>query len=299
MAYWGETAALTTAILWSFTSIFFTSAGRRIGSYHLNKIRIPTAAILLGVTLLITEGRLFPAQLSSSATAYLVLSGIIGLTLGDLCLFTAFVIIGTRLTLLIFATSPIIAALIAWPLLGEALGFWAVAGILITISGVVWVVREKGNGAHSFASGKKLLYGILLAMGGAAGQATGLVLAKAGMGATIEPLPATFIRMIAATGAIWLIGLIRRDNLTTIQKLRDRTALLLAIGGSICGPFLGVWMSLVAVRHTSAGIAATIMATVPVLVIPLVIIIYKESVSLRAVLGAIITAGGVAILFLS
>jgi drug/metabolite transporter (DMT)-like permease len=301
MPYAGEFAALGTAVLWSFTSIFFTSAGRRIGPYHLNKFRIPFAAVFLAATLLITTGRLLPAGIQSTSYYYLILSGIIGLSLGDLCLFRAFVLIGTRLTLLIFSVSPIIAAIVAWIMLGEELGFMAIGGIFITILGISWVTVERrpGNGPTGKPDAGPRGLGVILALCAAAGQALGLVLAKAGMGETLDPLPATFIRMVAATVAIWLYGTFMGDTRQTVSKIKDRRAMLLALGGSICGPFLGVWLSLVAVKHTETGIAAAIMGTVPVLVIPLVIIFYRENVSIRAVFGALITAGGVALLFLS
>lgn len=300
MKYTGEFAALTTAVLWSFTSIFFTSAGRRIGSLHLNKFRIPFAAVFLAIMLLITSGRLLPGGISGQSYMYLIVSGIIGLSLGDLCLFSAFISIGTRMTLLVFSVSPIITAVIAWFLIGETLGFYPIVGIVLTISGIAWVTAERQPvNNSSIQSDRKKGFGILMAVCGAAGQAIGLVLAKAGMAGTLDPLPATFIRMIAATGAIWLIGMFRGDNIETLKKARDRRAMLLALGGSICGPFLGVWLSLVAIKYTATGIAAAIMATVPVLVIPLVIFIYHEKVSIRAVLGAVITTAGVALLFLT
>jgi drug/metabolite transporter (DMT)-like permease len=299
MSFIGEFAALATAALWSFTSIFFTLASRRIGSYHVNKFRTPIAAIFLFVMLFLTTGRWWPEGVDDSAYLYLILSGIIGLSLGDLCLFRAFVILGTRLTLLIFAVSPIIATIMAWILLGEQLGVIAIVGILITISGISWVTAERrlDNNSKSIDSGSKSL-GIILALGGAAGQAIGLVLAKAGMGESLAPLPATLIRMVAAAAAIWLFGFFRRDTMKTLHKIKDHKAMFLALGGSICGPFLGVWLSLVAVRYTEAGVAMAIMGTVPVLVIPLVIIFFKEKVSIRALIGAIITAAGVGILFL-
>ena len=234
------------------------------------------------------------------AFSYLALSGIIGLALGDSCLFRAFVIIGTRLTLLIFTVSPIIVAVTAWIVLGEKLGLMAALGIIITLSGVAWVTAERSydNRVNNYADKGSKKFGVLLALGGAAGQAIGLVLAKAGMSEGLEPLPATFIRMITAVAAIWLFSLITGDIKETGRKLKDTRALLLAMGGAICGPFLGVWLSLVAVKYTQAGTAATIMATVPVMVIPVVIVVFKEKVSFRAIFGAIIAAGGVALLFL-
>jgi len=300
MPYLGEFAALGTAILWSFTSIFFTSASRRLGSYYLNKFRIPMAAVFLMGMLLIIDGRILPAGISSTSYYYLIASGIIGLSLGDLCLFSAFLIIGTRLTLLVFAASPIITTIIAWLLLDETLNIYAITGIFITIAGIAWVTAERQkNGNSQNQPSRSRALGVLLALGGATGQAVGLVLAKAGMGDSVDPLPATFIRMVAAAGAIWLFGLFKGDTIKTLKKMSDRRAMLLAIGGAICGPFLGVWLSLVAVRHTATGIAAAIMASVPVLVIPLVIIFYHEKVSLRALIGAVIAVGGVVLLFVA
>ena len=300
MHFAGELAALITAFLWSFTSLFFTSASRRIGSYWLNKIRILFAATLLCLVMLITTGRFLPPDIPFLSYLYLILSGIIGLSIGDTFLFRAYLVISPRLSLLIYSVSPIMTAVIAWFFLGEKLGIPAILGIIITVSGMTWVAVERASrnnntGAHDR---KNLRLGIMLAVGGAAGQAIGLVLAKAGMGNHLDALPATFIRMIAAVLSIWIYGTIRGDLMELKEKFRDHHALLLALGGSITGPFLGVWMSLVAVKLTEAGIAAAIIATVPVMVIPLVIIFYKEKVSPRAIIGAIITAGGVAILFI-
>ncbi len=301
MQFTGELAALATAILWSFTSIFFTLASQRIGSYHLNKVRIPLAVFFLAGMLLLKSGRLLPPDVQNESYYYLIASGIIGLSIGDFFLFSSFVVLGTRLTMLIFASSPILAALMAWMMLGEHLGFLAILGILLTIGGIIWVVSERQPSTQKNQPKirKKLFPGVLLALGAGAGQAAGLVLAKAGMEGNLDPLPATFIRMSAAAIAVWMFGFIRNDNLQTLKKLNTRKTWLFTIGGSICGPFLGVWLSLISVKHTEAGIAAAIMATVPVIVIPLVIFVFKEKVSSRAVIGAFITVAGVAILFLT
>jgi len=303
MPYSGEIAAVATAFLWSFTSLFFTSAGRRIGSYWVNKFRIPVAIVLLGATLFITTGRLLPEDVSSHAYYYLMASGIIGLAIGDTFLFRAFVILGPRITLLIFTTSPIITAIYAWILLGETLNLTAIIGIAVTLTGVAWVTAERRHKqekqvANKYADKGSRTTGVFLALAGAAGQAIGLVLAKAGMNDGLDPLPATFIRMVSAGVIIWLYSLIAGDIKDIGKRYRDGKALLLATGGAICGPFLGVWMSLVAVHNTEAGIAASIIATVPVLVIPLVVLFYKEKVSMRAIIGAIVAIAGVAILFL-
>ena len=63
------------------------------------------------------------------------------------------------------------------------------------------------------------------------------------------------------------------------------------------GPFLGVWLSLVAVSMIPTGIAATLNATTPILIIPVVIAYYREKVSYRALVGAVLAVGGMALLF--
>lgn len=288
-----------TAVLWSFTSLFFTSAGRLIGSRWVNRIRIPMAVVLLGVLHFVISGHLWPSGVNSEAYLYLAASGVIGLTLGDSFLFKALVIMGPRRTLVVFATWPIFALLTAWVTLGETLGIMALTGITLTIAGVIWVTAERQfetNQVKYAESGSPRL-GVCLAILAAAGQAIGLVLAKAGMGDSIAPLPATLIRMVAAAVAVWILALFGNDLKNIASVFKNRKALLFTMGGAVCGPFMGVWMSLTAVKYTATGIASAIMSITPILVIPLIVIFYKEKVSLRAVLGAVLAVAGVVMLF--
>jgi len=96
-----------------------------------------------------------------------------------------------------------------------------------------------------------------------------------------------------------VIGVVRGQIPATIRATRHREAMLFTLGGTIVGPFLGIWMSLVAVSLIEAGVAATLNSMVPVFVIPLVIFFKKEHVSKRAIFGSILAVGGVALLFLN
>lgn len=297
MIYLGELAALATASCWSVGSMFFDAAGRRIGPIHMNKVRIVQAAILLSIALWIVTGRFIPIDIPLSHLFWLSLSGLIGLVLGDACFFTSLVILGPRRATLLMSAAPVITALFAWPILGEVLSLTAIAGIGIATVGIVWVSSEK-RGAVRIARSGSLVAGALWGLGGAAGQAIGLVLAKLGMGQEISALEGTFCRMIAAAAIIWLFTLISGRLTATLRALKNWRGLAFSMGGAFVGPFLGVWMSLVAVKHTEAGIAATIMAAVPVLIIPLEIAVHHERPTVRAGLGALITVGGIGVLFL-
>ncbi len=309
MLYIGETAALATAVLWALTSIFFAEAGKRIGSFRVNSIRLLMAVGMYCIVLGLTRGHLLPPDLNREQFMWLALSGLVGLVFGDGCGFKALVMIGPRLTTLMYAGAPVLATVIAWIFLGEHLGVWAVVGIAVTISGISWVVlerRHKRNGPNdlgrSHPDAGSLRWGVLLGMGAALGQAAGLVMAKQGMlhaGGVVEPLEASLVRMMVALVAIWLLAALRGELAYTLAALKDGRALAFCGAGAVVGPFLGVWMSLVALKYIATGIAATLNSMTPVAIIPLVIRYYKEKVTLRAALGAVVAVGGVAILFLS
>jgi drug/metabolite transporter (DMT)-like permease len=166
----------------------------------------------------------------------------------------------------------------------------------LTLAGVIWVVRER-QPASTIPRGHRIR-GILGGVLGASGQALGLVLSKLGMAEVIDPLPATAVRMGAATIGVWILAYTtgRRAGLGVL--IRHPEARLATLAATLVGPVIGVWLSLVAVRHTHAGIAATLMALTPILVVPMVILIHRERVSPRAGIGALISVAGVALLFL-
>lgn len=298
LLFWGELAALGTAFCWTLASIVFTRAGRQIGAFNLNKLRIPIAALCLTGALALTATVSHIGRLQVSDSLWLAVSGVIGLVLGDSCYFRALVILGPRRATLLMSSAPVLAALLAWTYLNEGLGWVAWAGILTTLAGICWVTAERDSQNNEYPHGSRML-GVLLGLGGAAGQAIGLVIARRVMVASdVTPLAGTWVRMIAAAVTIWSYALLRGQARSTLLLLRQLSIARVVIAGAILGPFLGVWLSLIAVKYVEAGIAATIMATVPVLVLPLVVLIYREKVSPRAVLGALVAVGGVAMLFL-
>jgi drug/metabolite transporter (DMT)-like permease len=198
--------------------------------------------------------------------------------------------------MLIMALVPPIAAVLGWIWLGERLGAMDIAGMAVTLAGVAWVVLERrppdAGEPHARSGGA-----IALAVLGAVGQAVGLVLSKLGMGA-YDPFAATQVRVIAGVAGFALIFFAVRWWPKVAAAVRDRTGMGLAALGALLGPFLGVSLSLVAIQRTQTGVAATIMSTVPVLIIPAVIVVHREAVSPRAVLGALLAVVGVAILWL-
>ncbi|MBN2413559.1 DMT family transporter [candidate division KSB1 bacterium] len=295
MNYIGEIAALTGAFFWGICAIMFETAGKRIGTYATNLIRIILACLFLCFTLFLTTGQFFPVDASRNNFLWLGISGIIGLVIGDGALFKSLVILGSRRATLILSLAPPITVVIAWFFLGEKLGLLAIAGIIITVWGIFWVVNEKNV---SEATNGSKLKGIIYGLIGALGQAVGLVFAKQGLSDDILPLAATILRMAPSALVLGVMGLVSGNGTRIINALKNNRALLATLGGAIFGPFLGVWLSVVAVKHTETGIASTLLATVPILILPMVIIVHKTRPSFRAVVGSFIAVFGIALLFL-
>ncbi|MEA1878954.1 MAG: DMT family transporter [Bacteroidota bacterium] len=293
-AHIGEFAALATAALWTVTALAFEQASKRVGSLAVNLIRLFLALILYCIFNLFRGDPVFPQGVSQYSWFWLSLSALIGFVFGDYCLFQAYSRIGSRVASLMMALAPPLAAIFGWMILGESFSLLNSAGMALTLLGIVIVIMDR--------PGKKIivrysLTGILFGLGGAVGQAIGLVFSKLGM-VDLDPFVASQIRVIAGlTGFIILFTIFNRWH-----KLKPAFGSMRNIGfisiGAFFGPFLGVSFSLLSVKHTSTGTASTIMAIVPVLIIPPAILLLKEKVSLKEVAGAFIAVSGVALFFL-
>lgn len=306
MEFIGESAALTTALCWAFTSLFFSEAGKMIGSFKVNNIRLVMAVSIYVIVLLLYKGSLIPDMLTFDHVLWLGLSGIVGLVIGDGAGFKAMVMIGPRLTSLLYSLAPVIASIIAWLFLGESLDMLDMLGISLTMGGIGWVVSERKYNNNNLGANHpdrgSLRRGVMLGVIAAFGQATGLVLAKHAMmnvGDEVPPMEASFIRMLVSLVSIWILAAFRGQLRETLSAVKNKKAMGYALGGAIFGPFMGVWMSLVAVKYIAAGIAATLNSTTPIWLLPLTRIIHKEKLSLRIVTGTVVAIGGVALLMLS
>ena len=298
MQLFGELAALTTAICWSFGTILFGYAGRRVGSFTINTIRITLAALLLAVGNLLIEGQILPAAYTYHQLLILAISGVIGLTIGDGCYFKSLVILGPRISSLLTASAPIFAVVIAWIFVGQQMSLLDLLGIVLTLAGISWVILERNSNSFGAQPGGSKLLGYLLGIGGSLAQAIALTMAKVGMGDNIPPLNASFVRMVSATVAIWIIVSVTGRHSNIRRALWDGKAMAAIGTAAVIGPFFGIWLSLLSVQYTKIGIAATLMATTPLFIIPMVMIIHKERPSLRAIIGKVTTVSGVVILFL-
>lgn len=310
MQYLGEIIAIVVAFSWTFTALFFEYAGKRLGSIQLNLIRLVFGMLMLGTTLFCISGHFFPVGADAKTWLWMSLSGLVGFVFGDFCLFYSYILISSRFSQLIMTLAPPFAAVFGYFLLGERTGFIGIAGMLITLAGIAISVLKRSNGESKHLHFHLPLRGLLFALGGALGQGLGIVLSKKGMMyyeqsftdahlfSNYIPFAATEIRIITGILGFSLIILFTKRLPTLKKALKDRRGMWAALGGSFFGPFLGVSLSLMAVQHTETGIASTIMATVPVLILLPYALLYKTKIKPVEILGAILCVAGVACFFL-
>jgi len=296
LPYAGQLAALGTASCWAASTLAFDAACQRIGALVVNLLRLAIAFVLLAIACAILRGRALPLDATPHAWIWLSLSGVVGFAFGDLCLMRGYAFIGPRLAALMMSLAPPMTAAIGWVLLGERLSGRQLVGMALTVGGIAIAIVERPRGDAPPPRGHRLA-GVALGAGGALGQAGGLVLSKLGM-RSYDPVAATQIRVlagIAAYAAIFLaVGWWPRLH----ASLADRAALGYTSIGAFFGPFLGVSLSLFAVQRTLSGVAASLMATTPILVIPAVVLLHGERVGWGGLAGTGVAVAGVALLFL-
>ncbi|NQT76223.1 MAG: DMT family transporter [Bacteroidetes bacterium] len=296
-SYTGELAALATAFFWAVTAMSFEVASRKIGSIAVNMIRLVLAFIFLSTFNLIVRGLILPTDAGMHEWIWLSVSGLVGFVFGDYFLFRAFATISARIAMLIMTLVPPITALIGWMVLGESMTLQEVTGMLLTISGISMAIfSRRGEGNNKKIRLSYPVQGILFALGGAVGQAVGLVLSKYGMG-DYHAFAATQIRIIAGMIGFAIIIIVLRKGSLIRNAFKSRRGMTATAIGSVFGPFLGVSFSLIAVKYATTGVASTIMAIVPILLIPPAVLFLRQKISWLEILGAFISVGGVTLFF--
>lgn len=295
MNYIGEIAALATAFCWSITAYAFANATRRIGAIQVNIDRMVIASFML-IVIIGVAGISF--TLSYDQISNLILSGIVGLVLGDSFLFKSFQLIGARLGIIMMALVPVLSAILAYFFLDEIISFLGMFGMLLTIAGILIVVLEKKNPENDKISISKI--GIFYGLLGALGQASGLIFAKfAFQAGELNGFSASFIRLFSASIIILPIAsTFRRYKNPFKIYAKDSYSTKVILIGTIFGPVLGITLSLVAIEYAKVGIASTLMATMPIIMIPIARFYYKEKLEWEAIIGAVVAVIGAAIIFL-
>ncbi len=241
--------------------------------------------------LLLIPGGIF--EISNDSLTALAISGLVGIVFGDTLYFLTLVRLGARKTLLIGSLIPVTTALIAVTFLNEQITLGAWLGILITISGVTYVLWQRTTETDNTEIKRSgLFYGLLFV----AINALGIIAAKVGV-TDVPALEATFIRQAFAIAGLTFWGLMIRDLLGWVKPFKNTQLLKTLLIAAVIGAFLGTWLSIVALKYTHAAVAATLNSTSPLFILPLVIVMLKERITIREVAGALVAVCGIAVYF--
>jgi len=309
MTYLGELISIGVAFSWTATALLSEFGSKRLGNLTLNVLRIAMALLFSLVLFGVVTGNPFPVGVSGGACGWMLLSGLVGYVIGDFCLFQCYIIIGSRYGQLFMTLAPLSAALMAWVTLGQQMTLMSIVAMLVTLFGIG--ISVLGRGEHHKVSLKLPLNGVLFAIGAAVCQGVGLVLSKIGMDhydmvalaeagvpEWLVPFSANFYRCVAGIIGFSLL-LWFRDGMKPLREaLHDKKGLTVATATTIFGPFVGVGFSLMAVQYTAAGIASTLMAMTPIIILLPSYWLFHEKITWRAILGAVISVFGVSLFFL-
>jgi len=313
MRYLGEIISLGVAFSWTIAALASEVGSRRLGVLVMNVWRMAVTLVLSAVLMWLTLGQPYPVGAGTEAWGWLLASGVVGYFFGDWCLFNSYLTIGSRMGQLFMTLAPMFAALSAWVMIGQTLSWTALLAMAVTLIGISISVLGRNKEHHVAIS--LPLKGILYGIGASLGQGVGLVLSKIGLDhytqdmaalttpltTDVLPFASNMIRCVAGLVcfAAWLILSSGHKNGHRMQEsLKERRGLIAMMVAVFSGPFIGVGFSLMAVQYTAAGIASTIMAMTPILILLPSKWLFHQPITMRNVIGAVISVIGVSLFFL-
>jgi drug/metabolite transporter (DMT)-like permease len=302
---WGLIAATTAAFFWSISVVLYRRVGRVMPPTRLNMSKGFFAVALLGVVLAVDRFVLGHSQwsLSPAMLGLMALSGVVGIGLGDTMFFAGLNRMGSRRMLLLFTINPAITVAVAWVLLNEPLSWMQMIGIAVTCGGVAWVIAERNT---KKADGHVDALGVIFGLGAASCQAAGILISRYvfEQGEMTEASSA-WVRLGAAS--VVLVFFLPLDKVLADPGGQDHhhpnqpsktQARIMFFAALMLGTVGGIWLMQIAIKQSDRiGVASTLLSTSPLFILPIVAML-GEHVSKRAVLGALISIAGIAMLYL-
>jgi drug/metabolite transporter (DMT)-like permease len=304
-------AALAAGLLWAGSAIAWGFAGRRIGSVAVTAIRSALAVAILLPVYWLLMGHPMPTHLAGQPFWLLMVSGALGVGLADICGFRGLLLLGPRVaTLMSSLITPILTAVVAFAAVGEKLTVWALAGIVLTVAGVAWVVSDPHGQKAWPVHQRHFKQGVMLCLASAFFMSFSNVLTRMAFDGQLrtryfshaqpdaDPFSASFLRVLAGGAVIWLaLPLLGRVR-AAVTGFANKKAMLIITAGTIVGPVVGIWMSMVAFSGTKSGIAAALINTSPIFMIPIAYFAYGEKPTFRSLAGTAAAMAGVFMLLL-
>lgn len=291
----GELAALVTAVSWTISATLFDQVSKKAGTFAVNYTKVSFALIFISMYFFFKGENVLPLSVPRDGWQWLSLSGLVGFIIGDLFLFQAFIMIGARVSMVVYALAPSLTAVAGFFIFGEKLSLIPLAGMAVTLTGITLVVTARTSNSIHPVKGRAM--GVFYAFLATVCQAGGYLLSKQGMMFT-DPVRATQIRLIASVAGFTVLMMIMRNSKLVLSALKDTYVLPRLAAASFFGPCFGVALSMYALHNANAGIVSTIISMTPVLLLAPAVFILKEKVTLPEIAGAVLAVAGCALFFM-
>lgn len=285
--------ALGAAACWAVSSIQSVAPSRHLGAFAFTRWRMLLVALLLWSIVGLAGGA---SSLESGAWRPLLLSGLIGIFVGDTALFAAMNRLGPRRCGVLFATHAVFSALLGMLWLNERMGLQAALGAALTLGGVMTAVLagQHKDEEHAWERQRGHLgVGVALALLAALCQALGSFIAKPAMAAGVDPVAASAVRVSVACAAHFVLLALGLKRARAQQPPTAKVLAQTALNGCI-GMGLGMTLVLLALRHGDVGMVAILSSVSPVLVLPLLWFKLGRAPAAGAWWGALMTVAGTA-----
>lgn len=288
----GEITALMASFCWTVSSTIVEKKGAGFSAVAMNVARQIVAFLAIGLIIVLFNRTSLTTSISFRGAFFLAMSGLIGFSIGDSFLMSAFTRIGAQVTLLIYTISPVLTAILGRIFFGESLSPKNIMGMLVVIGAIMLVIGKGGSSNLKVKGDPK---GLLFAFLASIGQALGVLLSKAGL-ESIPALLATEIRLLGGLVGILLICSLAKGWPDVKKLFISRQGIEVTLSNALIGTTIGVVLSMLAIKYTKAAVASTLMTMSPVIIIPIMYFYYKEKISRYELVGAVMSVAGVALL---
>lgn len=299
----GIAAALGSAASWAVGSVLFTPLGQHLSPLAMTLCKGVLSLLLLAVALVL--GANF-TPIPGGALWLLALSGLLGIAIGDACFFEALQGLGPHTLAVLLSLGQVLTVLLAVVFLGERPEIRAWAGIGLVVAGVGAVVRARvarearadTQAAADASVGGRALRGLLFGLLSVGAMSVSVVVIKEPL-KQVSALEATFVRMLAGTLGMLLVGLLTGQIGRWVTPFHDRWLLLRFLAAVGVITFGGFWLSLVAIQFLPVAVANTLICTEPVFVLPLAALFLGEALTVAAIGGTLLAVAGMALVFIA
>lgn len=283
----GIGAALTSALAWAGGAILYKKIGESASSFGMNVVKSILSLLLLGSVLALVGIE----HIHSEALVLLVISGLLGIAVGDTLFFEALLRVSPHIVVLLSLLGQVLTIVFAVIFLGETLTLTMMAGIGLVLAGIAVVLYKKVSLEECNVS----LIGIIFGLLSVVSMSVSIIIAKKGL-VSVSALQATFIRIAAGTAGLIVWGLLSGRLGEWLKPFGDTVLMKKISTAVIVASMGGFWLFHVALKYIDVSIASTLSATETLFVIPLAMIFLKETITPRSMVGTVISVCGVILL---